>query len=47
MADGKEMSVQEATQKIVEAISSMRSGLTNLNSAISGNSGYKAGPKAV
>ncbi len=24
-----------------------RSGLTNLNSAISGNSGYKAGPKAV
>ncbi len=25
----------------------VRSGLTNLNSAISGNSGYKAGPKAV
>jgi uncharacterized protein with von Willebrand factor type A (vWA) domain len=25
----------------------MRSGLMNLNSAISGNSGYKAGPKAV
>ena len=27
--------------------SAERSGLTNLNNAISGNSGYKAGPKAV
>jgi hypothetical protein len=33
--------------KQINAPEAVRSGLMNLNSAISGNSGYKAGPRAV